>query len=385
VVDFKAKKQAPKDGFMQLVFDFLAPLSAKQRGGVFEGSAIASVEPPTQKQESPSSLDYNAHPTPSLFQHPGSTHALEIKGVEVHYLFKRAKRKTIGMLVSKDGLEVRAPRWVSLSQVQMALKEREDWILKQFSFMEQKLEESKRSEVRIESGCICPVLSHGVQWIFHGLTRPASKGVSSFASTLASPSLSQLQRENTQRLRSPLEHIEVQRFEAGQWFDCTCSEWLEFLQESAVGKETHFKVYLPIESLYKQLSAASVAGVAGPGGAEKTCAKQWIDAVMIHLARRILEPRVAYFAGILGVHPSALSLGQAKSRWGSAGSNGAIRLNWHLVHLPMALLDYVVAHELCHLKEMNHGPAFWAEMQALMPDFAARRRELKKVSIAQWV
>jgi len=370
---------------MQLVFDFLAPLSAKQRGGVFEGSAIVSVEPPTQKQESPSSLDYNAHPTPSLFQHPGSTHALEIKGVEVHYLFKRAKRKTIGMLVSKDGLEVRAPRWVSLSQVQMALKEREDWILKQFSFMEQKLEESKRSEVRIESGCICPVLSHGVQWIFHGLTRPASKGVSSFASTHASPSLSQLQRENTQRLRSPLEHIEVQRFEAGQWFDCTCSEWLEFLQESAVGKETHFKVYLPIESLYKQLSAASVAGVAGPGGAEKTCAKQWIDAVMIHLARRILEPRVAYFAGILGVNPSALSLGQAKSRWGSAGSNGAIRLNWHLVHLPMALLDYVVAHELCHLKEMNHGPAFWAEMQALMPDFAARRRELKKVSIAQWV
>ena len=381
---------------MQLVFDFLAPFSAKQRNAVSERTTSASVEPPIQNRDSPSSLDNCAHPTPRLFKHPDATHALEIRGVEVQYLFKRAKRKTIGMLVSKDGLEVRAPRWVSLSQVQLALKEREDWILKQFNFMEQKREESKRSEIHIESGCISPVLSHGVQWIFHGLTTPASRGVSSLDSSLASPSLSQLERENTQRLRSPLEHIEVQRFAAGQWFDCTCSEWLEFIQEgesrslpwaptSAAGKEAHFKVYLPIESLCKQISAASIAGVAGFGGAEKACAKQWIDAVMIHLARRIIEPRVAYFAGILGVHPSALSLGQAKSRWGSAGSNGAIRLNWHLVHLPMALLDYVVAHELCHLKQMNHGPAFWAEMQALMPDFAARRRELKSVSISPWV
>ncbi len=192
---------------MQLVFDFLAPFSAKQRNAVSERTTSASVEPPNQNRDSPSSLDNCAHPTPRLFQHPDATHALEIRGVEVQYLFKRAKRKTIGMLVSKDGLEVRAPRWVSLSQVQLALKEREDWILKQFNFMEQKREESKRSEIHIESGCISPVLSHGVQWIFHGLTTPSS--------SLASTSLSQLQRENTQRLRSPLEHIRSKGLQLG--------------------------------------------------------------------------------------------------------------------------------------------------------------------------
>ena len=76
----------------------------------------------------------------------------------------------------------------------------------------------------------------------------------------------------------------------------------------------------------------------------------------------------------------SIRLSNARSRWGSCHTSGRISLNWRLIHLPSHLIDYVVVHELAHLVEMNHSPRFWAVVARVIPDYAARRREIRKES-----
>lgn len=87
--------------------------------------------------------------------------------------------------------------------------------------------------------------------------------------------------------------------------------------------------------------------------------------------------RVTLYATQLGVALPPLSLTQARTRWGSCNNRGHIRLNWRLIHLPLPMIDYVVAHELAHLKEMNHGPRFWAIVETMIPDWRQARQRLK--------
>ena len=93
-------------------------------------------------------------------------------------------------------------------------------------------------------------------------------------------------------------------------------------------------------------------------------------------ARRIFEERCRHFAAQLGVRMTRLTLSSASTRWGSAGADGAVRLNWRLVHFAMPSIDYVVAHELAHLREMNHSAAFWEVVRSVMPDYEAARSTL---------
>ena len=81
-------------------------------------------------------------------------------------------------------------------------------------------------------------------------------------------------------------------------------------------------------------------------------------------------------AGPLGLHVSSVGLSDAQTRWGSCGSNGRILLNWRLMMLAPNLIDYVAAHELAHLRELNHSPRFWDIVALLYPDHRAARREL---------
>lgn len=94
-------------------------------------------------------------------------------------------------------------------------------------------------------------------------------------------------------------------------------------------------------------------------------------------ARRVFEERVAHFARQLGVRCTRLSLSSAQTRWGSASADGAIRLNWRLVHFALATIDYVVTHELAHLREMNHSPRFWDVVRSVMPDYEQARGALR--------
>jgi predicted metal-dependent hydrolase len=94
-------------------------------------------------------------------------------------------------------------------------------------------------------------------------------------------------------------------------------------------------------------------------------------------ARRIFEERCALFAQRLNVRVRRIGLSSAATRWGSANADGSIRLNWRLVHFGLPIIDYVVAHELAHLREMNHSPAFWEVVRSVLPDYEQSRLALR--------
>jgi predicted metal-dependent hydrolase len=117
-------------------------------------------------------------------------------------------------------------------------------------------------------------------------------------------------------------------------------------------------------------------GLSGDAGAEqiRLAVQDWLK----QQARLLFARRLDHFAPQLGVQWRKLSLSSATTRWGSASASGAIRLNWRLMHLDQALIDYVVVHELSHLRVMDHSPRFWATVRRVIPDYAALRRQLRE-------
>jgi predicted metal-dependent hydrolase len=89
-----------------------------------------------------------------------------------------------------------------------------------------------------------------------------------------------------------------------------------------------------------------------------------------------LAPRVAHYAGLLGRPQPRLAVSNARTQWGVCTQDGRIRLSWRLVHVAPALADYVVAHEVAHLVELNHSPRFWTVVETLYPDCRSARRSL---------
>lgn len=106
--------------------------------------------------------------------------------------------------------------------------------------------------------------------------------------------------------------------------------------------------------------------------------KSWLQ----QQAKQIFSARMAVYAEMLGVRYQSMALSSATTRWGSCTSQGKIRLNWRLVHFSPELIDYVIAHELSHLHEMNHSPRFWAHVQSVFPDFELARRHLRQHATA---
>ncbi|MDZ7751923.1 MAG: SprT family zinc-dependent metalloprotease [Gammaproteobacteria bacterium] len=96
-------------------------------------------------------------------------------------------------------------------------------------------------------------------------------------------------------------------------------------------------------------------------------------------ARDHLGMRLAHYAEEMGLACPTLTLRDPRTRWGSCSSRGRVNLSWRLVLLPTRVADYVVVHELAHLRQMNHSPAFWREVEAVLPDYDARRRVLREL------
>ncbi|MBX9676752.1 MAG: M48 family metallopeptidase [Methylotenera sp.] len=90
--------------------------------------------------------------------------------------------------------------------------------------------------------------------------------------------------------------------------------------------------------------------------------------------------RLAILAAKLGVATPPLTLSNAKSRWGSCNSRGEVRLNWRLLQAPPHIINYVICHELAHLKQMNHSAKFWAVVESLFPDYKQAEKALKALS-----
>jgi predicted metal-dependent hydrolase len=122
--------------------------------------------------------------------------------------------------------------------------------------------------------------------------------------------------------------------------------------------------------------------VALPGDALDVQIKDTVQAWLQSEARRVLGERIAFISAGLDTRPAAWSLSSARSQWGSCTHDGRVRLNWRLIHFALPVIDYVVAHELAHLKEMNHSPRFWSAVAQLLPGFEAARDEIKAVDLA---
>jgi predicted metal-dependent hydrolase len=91
-----------------------------------------------------------------------------------------------------------------------------------------------------------------------------------------------------------------------------------------------------------------------------------------------IQERLTRYAPALGVKARALELSQWKRRWGECHPDGRLRFNWRLIMLPPEIIDYVVVHELAHLKVPGHNPRFWAQVEAILPDYRERRQWLNR-------
>lgn len=260
------------------------------------------------------------------FRHPRASREVRLGHALVAYEFKRGQRRTIGFSVGQHGLAVRAPKWVPLHEVDAALQEKSAWILR-------KLQESRERHARLAE--------HTMEWR-NGASLPF------------------------------LGQAVILQLDPAHGF-------------GAAGAAL----------VVDDASAPALAATAGnappmtlrlslPHHATPEQVRDVVQAWLMRQARRVFQERLDHFAPLLGVQWKKLALSNAGTRWGSARVDGSIRLNWRLIHFSMAVIDYVVAHELSHLREMNHSPRFWDTVQSVVPDYAALRQQLKSEAAPRW-
>jgi predicted metal-dependent hydrolase len=109
-----------------------------------------------------------------------------------------------------------------------------------------------------------------------------------------------------------------------------------------------------------------------------------VQAWLMRQAKRLFTERLDHFAPRLGVQWRKLVLSNAGTRWGTAHSDGTIRLNWRLIQFRMPVIDYVVAHELSHLRVMDHSPRFWGTVATVVPDWRELRGQLRDEALPPW-
>jgi predicted metal-dependent hydrolase len=236
--------------------------------------------------------------------HPRANRETVLEGMRVAYLFQRVRRRSIGFLVGPDGLEVRAPKWVTLKEVELGLQERGEWVLRKWAEMQER-------------------------------------------------------QKNIRQI-----------------------EWREGASLDYLGSSIHLRLSPQVGR--SELQNENQLCLALPLNAEPSQIRDAVQAWLMREAKSLFEQRLNHFAPLMGVQWRRLSLSNAGSRWGSARVDGAIRLNWRLIHLKPEAIDYVVVHELAHLHEMNHSPAFWKVVADILPDHLERRKALQKENLANW-
>jgi len=225
----------------------------------------------------------------------------------LHYRLRRVRRRSIGFVIDDAGLTISAPRWVTLRDVEAAIREKERWI---------------RAKL--------------VEW-----------------------------REWRTRRRLPT----VLFADGGA---------LPFL-----GGEVVLRLgRAPDATRLVDAGGKREVWVALPADAGEQQVRDAVQAWLQTEARRILGERLALLAERIDVKPRSWNISSARSQWGSCTHDGRIRLSWRLVHFALPVIDYVVAHELAHLKELNHSPRFWSAVAALLPGFEAARDEIKEVDLS---
>jgi predicted metal-dependent hydrolase len=193
-----------------------------------------------------------------------------------------------------------------------------------------------------------------------------------------------------------LAEIEAAIVEKQRWIRARIAEWHDWRRQHRLHElqfndggvvpylGTHLTLRLRTEAESTHLRAANDASELRLALPAEASAQQVRDAVQAWLqaqARRVFGERISLLAAPLSARLRGWSLSSARSQWGSCTHDGRIRLNWRLIHFSMPVIDYVIAHELAHLAEMNHGTRFWETVGALLPGFEAARDQIKGVDL----
>lgn len=228
---------------------------------------------------------------------------LQLGGQRLEYALRRSTRRSIGFMIDDDGLRVTAPKRVTLTEIDNAIRAKQGWILSKLHERgERRAERQQRLPVVWVDGAQLPYLGGDIVLRLH----QAARHRASF-----NPHTGEL-------------HV-----------------WLTPLTTEQQLKER---------------------------------VKVWMQ----HEARRLFAERLDLYAARLGVQYDAFALSSAGTRWGSCTVLRKIRLNWRLIHFALPLIDYVVAHELAHLREMNHSARFWATVESIYPDYENAKQSLRK-------
>ena len=150
-------------------------------------------------------------------------------------------------------------------------------------------------------------------------------------------------------------------------------EWRDGAQLPYLGGHLTLAIQAASRNRVELASGALAASVrdAAPDYVRRVVIGWYKRAALAHLGERTFT-----LARIAGLAPPRLMLSSAMARWGSCNTRGEIRLTWRLVKARAALIDYVVCHELAHLRHMNHSRAFWAEVERQCPAYRELRKEL---------
>jgi len=183
-----------------------------------------------------------------------------------------------------------------------------------------------------------------------------------------------------------LQHIEAALAQRASWILATLAQWQEkrgdalpSVFESGApilfqGRSLALSIF---ESRRRSIDADLVSfTVRHPSPGDEPAVAAYVTDWMKAEALAHFAARTAHFATQIDRVPRSLRLSNARTQWGSCNRNGDIRLHWRLVQLPARLADYVIAHEVAHLVELNHAPRFWRVVETLFPDHASARREL---------
>jgi predicted metal-dependent hydrolase len=255
-------------------------------------------------------------PAPRAFVHPQADREITLDGHRVAYLLRRARRRSIGFVVGTDGLVVSAPRWIALGEIASALQEKAGWIVRKLHEQHERARRIEAARIEWRDGTTIPFLGEPVVVVLDGRVAGAMLDAGEDPARQAQGAL------------------------------------------AGVGRRV-LRVGLPHDAAPAQI---------------RDVVQSWLQ----RQARRIFEERVRHFAAPLGVRWKRLSLSSAQTRWGSASADGSIRLNWRLVHFALPTIDYVVAHELAHLRVMDHSPRFWDVVRSVLPDYEDVRGRLRE-------
>lgn len=128
----------------------------------------------------------------------------------------------------------------------------------------------------------------------------------------------------------------------------------------------------PQDTLWLALTAGADAAQ------RRAMAAHWLK----RQAQDYFDLRIRLLAANAGLHFQAWRLSRARARWGSCNSSGNIRLNWRLIHFAPDVIDYVIAHELAHLKQMNHSAQFWQQVGLILPGYETAMQKIKKTDMS---